>query len=878
MNQETIGTYLIEGNKLKRQGKLEEAIISYKRAIEINPNSAWSYHNLGETLAKIDRLDEAITSYKRAIEINPNSAWSYYELGEVLAAKEDFDTAIINYHRACELEPNFGGFSQGLEKTLEKLGRNQNSENGETFLKEAKSHFANRLWQETVTSCRQAIEVGIEEVECYKMLGWSLKKQRRWDEAIAAYSKVIELNYTDGDAYYWLGDIWQLKGNLEEAIATYQKGLEKLPENLQLKTKLEELIGQKKTQTIYEYYQRGMEWVEQKQLEKAILCYEKILVNLSEKNQEIEKYLSLGVALVKVGKLEEIINCYHRIFHKSVSNLEFYYQFSICLSAKELMAEAVKFFQEIPKPPPPKKERKKGSDRRKVYDVIWDLCNLPDSSNLDLEIDQSEGIEQTAAYQYFSEQKPYKIFVSRRLKDKQKSTLKDFGISLEYLKLLEQEDRELENIYINSCDKTSPEIIKRKAIVIKKKDSHYKPREFQQTIVENKYMYVVCPLSGQIVRSNHSFYIPGGNTIVYRFVGQEIFYLVVGGFTGEKVSVYFPKFNLNIYLPNTKFINSWVTNNTIHLLQSYMVSNWKYVKNYLASTTEKPVVDIAGVASNLGHYFWQDITGAYYLLENNLLEKIDYFCVGKDEYLSLSSIFPEIPSQKIVKIPKSSLEEQFRFFIENNYVCLRIVDNFIKESLKERIYQTARTLCSQEFLDSLERVKENYKLLLWINVRTHNKSWISQTKGYALIINNLREKFPELTIGVIIDGTPDAAGCAEDIISKLKPEIKVYNTLGCPLAESIVWAHYIDVYVATIGSGLVMTSWLSDKPGVAHGDRAHLGQQVFWSDVKENSVPPVFLERKHIISQSQRIYSNYNLDWRVIYNYLLEILESRSFV
>ncbi|NEP46075.1 MAG: tetratricopeptide repeat protein, partial [Okeania sp. SIO2H7] len=246
-----MGKYLIEGNKLKRQGKLEEAIASYKRAIEINPNSAWSYHNLGETLAKINRLDEAIISYRRAIEINPNSAWSYYELGEVLAAKGDFDAALINYRRAWELEPNFEGFTRGLENALEKLSdRRQNQESGPTFFKQAKSHFAKRFWSETVRSCRQAIEAGLEEAECYKMLGWSLKKQRQWDEAIAAYLKVIELNPKDGDAYYWLGDILRMRGRLGEAIALYQKGVATLPENVQLKEGLQQFTAEQKQREI----------------------------------------------------------------------------------------------------------------------------------------------------------------------------------------------------------------------------------------------------------------------------------------------------------------------------------------------------------------------------------------------------------------------------------------------------------------------------------------------------------------------------------------------------------------------------------------------------------------------------------------------------
>ncbi len=71
-------TDLIQGNQLKREGKLEEAIAAYQRAIDSNPTFAWSHHNLGEVLAKLGRFDEAANAYRRAIELNRNLAWAHY--------------------------------------------------------------------------------------------------------------------------------------------------------------------------------------------------------------------------------------------------------------------------------------------------------------------------------------------------------------------------------------------------------------------------------------------------------------------------------------------------------------------------------------------------------------------------------------------------------------------------------------------------------------------------------------------------------------------------------------------------------------------------------------------------------------------------------
>ncbi|WP_143438551.1 tetratricopeptide repeat protein, partial [Hydrocoleum sp. CS-953] len=66
-------TAFATGNQLLREGKLEEAIASYQKAIESNPQFAWSYQNLGETLEKVGRIDEAITAFRQAVAISPES-------------------------------------------------------------------------------------------------------------------------------------------------------------------------------------------------------------------------------------------------------------------------------------------------------------------------------------------------------------------------------------------------------------------------------------------------------------------------------------------------------------------------------------------------------------------------------------------------------------------------------------------------------------------------------------------------------------------------------------------------------------------------------------------------------------------------------------
>ena len=57
---------------------------SYRKAIEIDPNDAKTYRNMGRALRHLDRNEEAVASYKKAIEIDPKYAKAYINMGFAL--------------------------------------------------------------------------------------------------------------------------------------------------------------------------------------------------------------------------------------------------------------------------------------------------------------------------------------------------------------------------------------------------------------------------------------------------------------------------------------------------------------------------------------------------------------------------------------------------------------------------------------------------------------------------------------------------------------------------------------------------------------------------------------------------------------------------
>ena len=69
------------GVALKEQGKLEEAIEAYNKALAIKPDYAEAYYNMGVALKEQGKLEEAIEAYNKALAIKPDYAEAYIQHG-----------------------------------------------------------------------------------------------------------------------------------------------------------------------------------------------------------------------------------------------------------------------------------------------------------------------------------------------------------------------------------------------------------------------------------------------------------------------------------------------------------------------------------------------------------------------------------------------------------------------------------------------------------------------------------------------------------------------------------------------------------------------------------------------------------------------------
>src|SRR5262249_61282428 len=86
--------------------KVGEAEAAYRKAIQLQPDYALAYNNLGTALRDQKKLAEAEAAYRKAIALQPDYAPAYNNLGNALRDQKKLDEALTAYRKPDLLLPN----------------------------------------------------------------------------------------------------------------------------------------------------------------------------------------------------------------------------------------------------------------------------------------------------------------------------------------------------------------------------------------------------------------------------------------------------------------------------------------------------------------------------------------------------------------------------------------------------------------------------------------------------------------------------------------------------------------------------------------------------------------------------------------------------
>jgi tetratricopeptide (TPR) repeat protein len=109
------------GTSLRTQGYLGQALSEYQRAIELDPDDASAYTDLGITLLYMNKIEESIASQKKAISLNPNYPDAYYYLAIAYEKANNKPEAIKNYQAFINLTTGHVRYANYIASARESL-------------------------------------------------------------------------------------------------------------------------------------------------------------------------------------------------------------------------------------------------------------------------------------------------------------------------------------------------------------------------------------------------------------------------------------------------------------------------------------------------------------------------------------------------------------------------------------------------------------------------------------------------------------------------------------------------------------------------------------------------------------------------------------
>jgi tetratricopeptide (TPR) repeat protein len=93
------------GAALRDLGRPDEAIESFRQAIELDPKHVAAHNGLGLALHSLGQFHEAIRAYRKALELDPNNSRAHNNIGWSLQNMGQFNEADREYRTAVELDP-----------------------------------------------------------------------------------------------------------------------------------------------------------------------------------------------------------------------------------------------------------------------------------------------------------------------------------------------------------------------------------------------------------------------------------------------------------------------------------------------------------------------------------------------------------------------------------------------------------------------------------------------------------------------------------------------------------------------------------------------------------------------------------------------------
>ena len=202
-------THAVLGFALLRLRRLDEAEKSLGRALDLDPRDNFALTIMGETARLQGRYDEALEWFRKALDVNRSYAPTFAGMGDALFELRRFEQAVPSLRAALSLRPYTpaaGVVHLLLGRSLQKLGQTEeaaehygqalkfNSRNTDALVRLALLRFGQKRYEEALDLYRAVIEIDPSRAWVHSNVGAVLYHQKRYEEALRSFEHALSLD------------------------------------------------------------------------------------------------------------------------------------------------------------------------------------------------------------------------------------------------------------------------------------------------------------------------------------------------------------------------------------------------------------------------------------------------------------------------------------------------------------------------------------------------------------------------------------------------------------------------------------------------------------------------------------------------------------
>lgn len=204
------------GGALLDAGRVDEAVVAYERAAQLQPKSAEVHANLCQAYTRLGRLTEAQTHGEMAIRLAPEDPDARINLAAVFVRLGRFEEAIAHYAAARRIQPEAIDLANAFADTL--------VQHAQVLARQGRLAEAQKV-------AAEATQVAPHHAEGHFAQGNLAAAAQDFDGALGAFERAVALAPDHVAARTNLGNCQLVTGRFQDAIATYEQVLRMKPDN-----------------------------------------------------------------------------------------------------------------------------------------------------------------------------------------------------------------------------------------------------------------------------------------------------------------------------------------------------------------------------------------------------------------------------------------------------------------------------------------------------------------------------------------------------------------------------------------------------------------------------------------------------------------------